>query len=148
MGGVAWPQPFLQLLPRDQPSGPLDKKPQNANGLVLNVEADPMLLDFAGFEIDPKRAKGIDGMGIRHGRHRSPEPRLTKFMWGDANMAPSLQQLTNVKFWSRGHRAEGGAQTNSTGGGFDVVQCVAQFGNSGINTSPEFRNWGGQIQVR
>jgi hypothetical protein len=32
-----------------------------------------MLVDFAGFEIDPKRAKRTNGMGIRQIRHPDPE---------------------------------------------------------------------------
>jgi hypothetical protein len=75
LDGVARPEFLRQLLAGDQLSWPLNQKPENTDGLALDVEANSMLVDFAGLEIDPKWAKGADRMGIRLEGHRRPELR-------------------------------------------------------------------------
>src|SRR5579862_2033188 len=72
--GLPWPHLFLQFLPGDQLPRTLYQEPQDADRLGLDVETNSMLVDFAGFEIDPKGAKRTNGMGIRPIRHPDPGP--------------------------------------------------------------------------
>ena len=57
-----------QFLASNQTACAFDEHLQDANGLVLYVKADAVLLNFTGDEIGPERAKGIDGIwiGLEH----------------------------------------------------------------------------------
>jgi hypothetical protein len=130
-GRLTGPEFFLQFLPGDQLPRPLYKKPQDADRLGLDVEADSMLVDFAGFEIDPKWAKRTDRMGIRLEGHRRPELRPNESLnRADASTSECPRQRTfgYVALPSYDSRRN--------------AHSLAQFGNSDINPSSDLHYFG------
>jgi hypothetical protein len=110
-----------------------------------------MLVDFAGFEIDPIRAKRTNGMGIRHLRHRNPVPPpacLCVRMLTRRN--PSNNWDLRVKQSQGGRNATPGTPYLGDFGAraSRVVQSVAQFGKPAINPPSELHTLGRQILVR
>jgi hypothetical protein len=83
----------LQFLTANQLPGTLNQKPQHADGLALNMEANSMLMDFTGLKINPKRAKDTNRMGIRHSHSRSAGSSANVDVERDASMMRSTQQL-------------------------------------------------------
>jgi hypothetical protein len=89
---MARPELFLQLQPRDELTWPLNKKPQHPDWLGLDVKANSMLVDFAGFEIGSEGPEGVDGMGIGPINHSNPALLPDGMDWPDTNTPLADQQ--------------------------------------------------------
>jgi hypothetical protein len=90
-----------------------------------------MLVDFAGFEIDPKWAKRTDRMGIRLEGHRRPELRPNESLnRADASTSECPRQRTfgYVALPSYDSRRN--------------AHSLAQFGNSDIDPSSDLHYFG------